>query len=190
MEGDNDDSSEKGLGGTNFDDEEEIDDITLVCESVSLSSMASLQPCPLVFFRHAYGDEYVFRFLWLQLPHRVKPLKLVPNEARVEADISPQTDELATAVANLSLVTLQDWIRPSGVHTKGWAFATLSGKRLFCVLTVNESDTLTEGKSDVGIATFQFRGDDEAMVNKLIEAESAISGIISLLSSNQWKLSY
>lgn len=188
-EGDNEDSSEKVLGRTNFDDEEEIDDITLSCETVLLSSMAFLQPCPLVFFRHAYGDEYVFRFLWLQLPHRMKPLKLVPNEAGVKTDNSPQTDELATAVANLSLVTLLDWVRPSGAHAKGWAFATLSGKRIFYVLTVDESDSQTEGKSDVDIATFQFRGDDEAMVNNLIGVESAISGMISLLTSNQWKVS-
>jgi hypothetical protein len=182
---DDEDSSEKAEGGTNVDEEDEVDDITLSCESVALSPMASLQPCPLVFFRHAYGDENVFRFLWLQLPHRVMPLELVPNEGGAKAVDSPQTDELANAVANLSVVTLQDWIRPNGVHAKGWAFATLSGKRLFCVMTVTESDTQPEGKSDIGMATFQFRGDDEAMIN-LIGAEGAISVVISLLTSNQW----
>jgi hypothetical protein len=191
-EGDDEDSSERAEGGThnrrpldNIDEEDEIDDITLSCESVALSPMASLQPCPLVFFRHLYGDENVFRFLWLQLPYRVKPLELVPNESGVKAVDLPQTDELANAVANISVVTLQDWIPPSGLYAKGWALATLSGKRLFCVLTVTESDTRPEGKSGGGMATFQFRGDDEAMVN-LIGAEGAISEVISLLTSNQW----
>jgi hypothetical protein len=185
LEGDGDDSSEKAGGITNVDEEDEIDDITLSCESVTLSPMASLQPCPLVFFRHSYGDENVFRFLWLQLPYRVMPLELVPNEDEVKAVDSIKTDELANAVANLSVVTLQDWIPPSGVNAKGWALATLSGKRLFCVLTVTESDTRPEGKTGVDVATIQFRGDDEAMVN-LVGAEGAISEVISLLTSNQW----
>jgi len=171
---DTENSTERAELERALDDEDDVLDVTLSFESTPLSPMATFQPCPLVFFRHAYGDEKVFRFLWLQLPHQTTPLNLVPNpEAKMK-----QTDELGDAIAKLSLVTLKEWVQPSGLKAKGWAFATLSGRRLFCVMTIT---TEAEG------ATLQIRADDEGLITCLTEAKSTLANVVTALTSDRWR---
>ena len=57
------------FGGEGIDDKEnsgreEQQNISVSCESIKLSPMIGLQPCPLVFFRNGLGDIESFRFLW------------------------------------------------------------------------------------------------------------------------------
>jgi hypothetical protein len=162
---------------TSLDEGDSVLDVTLSCEPVPLSFFAMLQPCPLVFFRHAFGDESVFRFLWLQLPHQAAPVKLIRD---TPSEPNPNTDELALAVSQLCLVALHQRDKPNGANTKGWAFSTLSGRRIFCVLSVEMNDTSED-------ATLQLRADDENLIKSLKEETSVFSIFVNALTTNRWK---
>lgn len=154
-------------------DEDNILDVSLSCETVSLSSMASLQPDPLVFFRDAYGDESVFRFLWLQLPYRSMQMKLVPND---HVDAPREKDELADAVANLSTVRVQDRVRTSEDKVEAWAFSTLSGQRLFWVIVSAAEE-----------ATLQLRSDAKDLLQSVMGSKSTLVDMVAALTSNHWQ---
>lgn len=171
----------KGSSGTtaneaSLDEGDSLLDVTLSCEPVPLSSIATLQPCPLVFFRHAFGDENVFRFLWLQLPYQAAPVKLFRDAS---SEPNPSTDELALAVSKLCLVALHQWDETAEANSKGWAFATLSGRRIFCVLSMETNGTSED-------ATLQLRADDENLIKSLTET-SALSVLVEALTTNRWK---
>ena len=175
LEGDKGGSTENAEAKANAEEEDETLDITLLGEPIALSTMVALQPDPLVFFRDGLGDESVFRFLWLQLPYQVAPLELEPVD---KVGASPD-DELADAVAKLSMVTLQDWIEPTANQANGWAFMTLCGKRLFCVITTSTDSDEAE------TATLQFRADDEKLVKYLVD--DRLAGVIGALTSEKWR---
>ena len=169
-----------GADITTVDEGDGIVDVTFSCESIPLTFMATLQPCPLVFFRYAYGDESVFRYLWQQLPYRSTPLKLIPN---VKPEMTSQTDELADAVGKLSSVWLREWISSMSTKMKGWAFSTFSGYRLFCVMATSGN---REGKFQAEEATLQIRADDKGLINYAM-SEKTECGIVAALTSNHWR---
>jgi hypothetical protein len=51
------------------DDDEGTMDVAIHCEPTTISSLFTLQPCPLVFFCGQNGDTNAFNFLWDQLEH-------------------------------------------------------------------------------------------------------------------------
>lgn len=51
------------------DDDEGTMDVAILCEPTCISSLFTLQPCPLVFFCGHIGDQNAFNFLWGQLEH-------------------------------------------------------------------------------------------------------------------------
>ena len=161
---------------TSLDEGDSVLDVTLSCEPVPLSSFAMLQPCPLIFFRHAFGDEGVFRFLWLQLPYQAAPVKLI-RDAPFEPN--PNIDELALAVSNLCLVALHHWDEANEANVKGWAFATLSGRRIFCVLSLESNGTSED-------ATLQLRADDENLIKSFMDETNSLSVFVQALTSNRW----
>jgi len=135
-------------------------------------------PCPLVFFRDGRGDVDVFRFLWYQMPHRLPEMMLLPVVPR---SIGVTKDEYASSVADSSVVTVLEPIGTFGWSTKGWAFMTLSGNRLLCLLV--EMGSLETG----GITNMlYFRSDDETLFLSLMGSDVARRSVVAALTAHRW----
>ena len=96
------------------DEDEGTMDVAIHCESTSISTLFTLQPCPLVFFSGHKGDEKAFISLWSQLEHSS------------ELMFMKATPQKETAIdAKRGRVTL------SGGST-GCAFIAPGGDRILC----------------------------------------------------------
>lgn len=96
------------------DDDEGTMDVAVHCEPTTISSLFTLQPCPLVFFLGQNGDANAFNFLWDQLEHTLDLM------------FTKSTSEKETGVdAKKGRVLL-----PNDVT--GCAFISPGGDRIFC----------------------------------------------------------
>lgn len=96
------------------DDDEGTMDVAILCEPTSISSLFTLQPCPLVFFCGHNGDQNAFNFLWGQLEHES------------EVVFMKSTPPIEVAIdAKRGRVSL-----PNGVT--GCAFIARGGDRILC----------------------------------------------------------
>lgn len=159
------------------EDEDEAMDLMLTGEPVRLSPIIGLQPCPLVFFRDGHGDENTFRFLWYQMPHRMPEMMLFPTIPGVK--VGSSTDDFATGIAGIATIPLDEYIEHLGVATTGWAFMTLSGNRLLCLMVESEA---TEDRT----STLHFRADDEALLLSIMGSDSARNSVVASLTRGLW----
>jgi len=102
------------------DDDEGNMDVAILCEPTSISSLFTLQPCPLVFFCGHNGDQNVFNFLWGQLEHK--------SEVVVMKSASPNAVAVDAKRGRVSL--------PNGVT--GCAFIAPGGDRILCKHQINQ----------------------------------------------------
>ncbi|KAL7499565.1 hypothetical protein ACHAWT_008567 [Skeletonema menzelii] len=102
------------------DDDEGTMDVAIHCEPTSISSLFTLQPCPLVFFPGHKGDEKAFIFLWSQLDHSSQ-LMFINSTPQEETAID----------AKRGRVTLSN-------GATGCAFIAPGGDRILCTHQINQ----------------------------------------------------
>jgi hypothetical protein len=78
-------------------------------------------------------------------------------------------------IAKMSSLTWDGEAIPGGVATRLWAFMTLSGERLCCVLTESESPN---SRSQLAL---HFRGDDKTLLFSLVGSKRARESVVSSL---------
>ena len=123
-----------------------VDQPAVVCEVVKISSFALLQRCEETFWdpNCVAGDNEIFYELWSVLENRLKlavgsnsnVMNRVSNGLGAKIDL--HTDEF--------------------VSVSAWAFKTISGAKLYCVLT-------HDGDKNSRNASFEFRTDDEEILH-------------------------
>ena len=132
----------QGMFASVDDEEDEIRDIRFGGETVRLSPLILLRPCPLVFFRGRVGDRAAFRFLWSAVPFHVPTLRLCPTgDAGCGDESDGWADGLHLSMASTMLglcwaAKLNSNPRVVGLDS-GWAFAGRRGERLLCLLSVD-----------------------------------------------------
>jgi len=160
------------------------ENVTLPGEPLFLSPMIGLQPCPLVFFRDAWGDATAFRLLWYQMAHHLPPLRIAPSSA--ERDVSPADRK----VADLSSLNWHGEAIPGGIATRLWAFSALSGGRALCVLAVTDGGSSAAGGGKGGGVSssspqqqraLHFRGDDAQLLHSLAGSRSTREAVVAAM---------
>ena len=134
------------------DDNETTMDITLPCQSTSISPITSLLPCPLVFFaglnqREAnvgLGDAASFNLLWQGMKYQ----KNIPLEMN-DQEVTNNVDKRGCVLLD------------KDNQTKGYAFMVPNGCRIFC--------TLQESGGDVN--NLCVRSDSSALLEALVGME-------------------
>jgi hypothetical protein len=181
---DTDDNSASVEERTIGEDEDESTDVTLTAEPVQLSPMLGMQPCPLIFFRGRHGDVSSFRFMWYQMPHRMGEMILYPNQLPGRL-IGSSSDDYGAAVARLACINpIDEFIDSVGTATRGWAFLTLTGKRLLCLMV--ESTVMDENNMETPTSTLHFRADDEALLFSILGSDVTRNAVVHSLTGNQW----
>ena len=166
------------------EDEDESTDVTLTAEPVQLSPLLGMQPCPLVFFGGRTGDVGAFRFMWYQMPHRMGEMILYPNQFPGKL-IGSSNDDFGAAVAQLSCIhPMNEFVESLGTVTRGWAFLTLTGKHLFCLMV--ESTIVDESNMETPSATLHFRADDEALLLSVMGSDAQRNDVVHSLTANKW----
>ena len=97
------------------DDFEGTMDVTIPCEPTTISTLFTLQPCPLVFYRGANGDVEAFDSLWCRLEHL--------SEMQFMASTPQQDPAIDVRKGRVTL---------PGDSITGCAFITPSGDRILC----------------------------------------------------------
>jgi hypothetical protein len=150
----------------------EIENVRLIGEPLTLPPLILCQPCPLVFFTDRCGDADSFRFLWFRFPYHLAPLKVV---AQAEQPAMREPNPITRKIASMSSLTWEGEAIPGGVATYLWAFMTLSGQRVFCVLT--ESDSPNSESQQ----TLYFRGDDQSVLYSLVGSKTSRGSVVASL---------
>jgi len=146
-----------GAGGSIdvADDEEDVNettmDITLPCQSTSISPITSLLPCPLVFFAGldrceanvGRGDSASFNLLWQDMK----------NQKTIPLDMNNQ--EVTNSIDKRGYVLL-------GNQTKGYAFMVPNGCRIFCTLQASGGATVN---------VLYVRSDSSTLLETLVGTE-------------------
>jgi hypothetical protein len=144
----------------------EFENVQICGESLVLSPMFGLQPCPLVFFLDRWGDVDTFRFLWFRMLFQAPPIRLKGNP---QIFVSTHEKKSLTAkVGALSALTWDGEAIPGGYATKAWAFMTLSGKRILALLTESESKVSSQPE-----LSLHLRADDRLLLFSLVGSKAA-----------------
>ncbi|KAL7482925.1 hypothetical protein ACHAW6_013165 [Cyclotella cf. meneghiniana] len=144
------------------DDEEETTDVTIFCQSVTISAVQMLQPCPLVYFgsryrdiRNGIGDDVAFRFLWSNTNLECSKHFLYPDDLKFDVKCGYATLETIDSKQSSS----------------GCAFVTPEGVKVLCLLESKGNDSyslrirsnstqtlqsLTQSHSQIPFITFLF----------------------------------
>ena len=176
-------SSSAGFLESEAEGEEEGDefcDVLLAGEPLSIPPSIVLQPCPLVFFANAQGDESAFRFLWSRLPHSSKPINVTSTGSNGTAennDIGPTAGFAAREIARLSQVDLS--VAGDISSADGWAFASWTSKRVLCVLVRDKTDL--EG-------TLYVRGDSNSLIKSIVGSRKDCAVFVSDLTKGRFGL--
>ena len=174
-------SSSGGFLESEAEGEEERDefcDILFAGEPLTIPPSIVLQPCPLVFFANAQGDESAFRFLWSRLPHSSQPINVTYSSVTAENNyIGPSAGCAAREIARLSQVNLSVTI--DNGSTDGWAFASWTSKRLLCILVRDKTDI--EG-------TLYVRGDSKSLINSVVGSKKDREVFVSDLTNGRFGL--
>jgi len=134
------------------DNNETTMDITLPCQSTSISPITSLLPCPLVFFAGldrceadvGRGDAASFNFLWQGMKYQ----KTIPiNVSMNDQDVTNRRGCVLLDKDN---------------QTKGYAFMVPNGCRIFCTLQASGGD----------VNNLCVRSDSSALLETLAGKES------------------
>eukprot|EP00525_Craspedostauros_australis_P001922 CAMPEP_0198120328 /NCGR_PEP_ID=MMETSP1442-20131203/28669_1 /TAXON_ID= /ORGANISM="Craspedostauros australis, Strain CCMP3328" /LENGTH=344 /DNA_ID=CAMNT_0043778963 /DNA_START=1 /DNA_END=1035 /DNA_ORIENTATION=+ len=172
--GNNDNSNKNG--------DDEVANVVFYGESLRLSPLIGVQPCPFVFFRDGSGDIETFRFLWSRMPHQIHPLRLVKysqSETSADDENYPVHND-ARRIAAISSVRFGGESIPRGQVTRLWAFMSLQGQRVFCVLA--HSAEAGSAKSSSGMEpTLHIRSDDVRLMQCLVGTKWARAATVSAL---------
>ena len=174
-------SSSGGFLESEAEGEEEGDefcDMLLAGEPLTIPPSIVLQPCPLVFFVNAQGDESAFRFLWERLPHSSEAINVTYKSNTTEKDdVGPSAGCAPREIARLSQVDLS--VTSDNGSTDGWAFASWTSKRLLCVLVRDRTDI--EG-------TLYVRGDSKSLINSVVGSNKDREIFVSDLTNGRFGL--
>ena len=172
----------KGAKGEEGKEEvEEKENIIIPGEPMHLSPLIGLQPCPLVFFRDGCGDVDSFRFLWSRMACNIPPLRVAPLSKDESAPVSHD----AMRVCAFSTLRFPGESIPNGTVTKLWAFMSLQGKRILCVMAESDVDTGNYGTND---KTLHVRGDDKDLLCCLAGTSTARHAMVAALAPGSYPL--
>ena len=157
---------------------DEFCDILLAGEPLTIPPSIVLQPCPLVFFGTAEGDESAFRFFWSRLPHSFGPIKLTSSNAAGMNEIDLTAGCAAQEIARLSQIDLSV-TGDDGESTDGWAFASWTSNRLFCVLVRDKTDLK---------GALYVRGDSDFLIKSVVGSKKDRSMFVSDLTNGRFAL--
>jgi hypothetical protein len=149
--------------------------VRLVGESLTLPPLIVCQPCTLVFFTDRRGDIDSFRFLWFRFPHHLAPIRIV---ARPLTSNTRQINPITQKIAEMSSLDWEGEAIPGGVAVKLWAFVTLSGDRIYCILTESDGPN-----SDVQ-RTLYIRGDNPQLLFSFVGSNESRQSVVSSLLPN------
>jgi hypothetical protein len=147
--------------------------VRLIGEPLTLPPLIMCQPCPLVFFTDRCGDIDSFRFFWFRLPYHLVPLRLV--SIRGQSSVR-EVNPIARKIAEMSSLSWDGEAIPGGVATKLWAFMSLSGFRVFCVLTESDSPHAPTPQR-----TLHVRGDDQPLLFSFIGSKTSRDSVVRSL---------
>eukprot|EP00579_Thalassiosira_antarctica_P017573 CAMPEP_0201946952 /NCGR_PEP_ID=MMETSP0903-20130614/54685_1 /ASSEMBLY_ACC=CAM_ASM_000552 /TAXON_ID=420261 /ORGANISM="Thalassiosira antarctica, Strain CCMP982" /LENGTH=1484 /DNA_ID=CAMNT_0048490071 /DNA_START=99 /DNA_END=4553 /DNA_ORIENTATION=- len=132
------------------DEDETMLDITLPCKPITISTIALLQPCQLVFFgglsrcesNLGRGDTASFEFLWHSMERYERTLPFVVPNAQMEGNATRTLADTKKGYVILSSSTSdKDGSgNPSNLIT-GCAFVAPNGSRILCTHQVEGGDT-------------------------------------------------
>jgi hypothetical protein len=162
-------------------EEEENEHISIPGESMKLSPLIGLQPCQLVFFRDGCGDVDSFRFLWSRMTCQIPPLRVAPKSNSATVPVSHD----ALRLAAISTLRFAGESIPGGFVTKLWAFMSMRGMRVLCVMAESDVDSGNYGSND---KTIHVRGDDKALLCCLAGTSTAREALVSALSPGLYPL--
>jgi hypothetical protein len=172
----------KGAEGEEGKEEvEEKENIIIPGEPMQLSPLIGLQPCPLVFFRDGCGDVDSFRFLWSRMPCNIPPLRVAPLSKDEPAPVSHD----GMRICAFSTLRFPGESIPNGTVTKLWAFMSLQGKRVLCVMAESDVDTGNYGTND---KTLHVRGDDKDLLCCLAGTSTARHALVAALGPGLYPL--
>ena len=155
--------------------------INIPGQSLHLSPMVGLQPCPLVFFKDGCGDIDTFRFLWSRMTSQIPALKVAAASESETVQVSCDTRH----VAAISMIRFEGESTQGRLITKLWAFIALNGSRVLCVMTESEVDADKYGSNE---KTIHVRGDDKQLLSCLTGTLTARRHLVAALESGLYAL--
>jgi len=175
-------TKEKGHGFSG--DQTESQNVCLAGDPMRLSPLLGLQPCPLVFFRDAWGDLDTFRFLWFRMPYAVPPIIVKSKTPQLDSGFPPDDDDdddveelpedvIGKGVAEASSLLFEGEAIPGGFATKLWAFMSLAGDRLMCVLTETENNVLS----------LHLKGDCTSLLYALVGSKESRRAVVAAVTT-------
>jgi hypothetical protein len=166
-------------------DEEDKENVEIPGEPMLLSPLVGLQPCPLVFFRDGSGDVDSFRFLWSRMPCQIPPLRVAPMSSSSEVFHHINGSSDAMRLAAVSTLRFSGEPIPGGFVTRLWAFMSLQGKRVLCVMAESDVDTGNYGTND---KTMHVRGDDANLLCCLAATATSRGAFVAALAPGFYPL--
>lgn len=172
-------TKEKGEGFSG--DQVFYENVCLSGDAVQLSPLLGLQPCPLIFFQDLWGDLDTFRFLWFRMPNAVPPIKMKSVTASKDSgfpspDVNDEDDIpediIDASVAEASSLLFEGEAIPGGFATKLWAFMSLSGDRVMCVMTETENNTIS----------LHLKADNKSLLYTLVGSKGSRKTVVAALA--------
>ena len=172
-------TKEKGAGLSG--DHVSFENVALAADPMHLSPLLGLQPCPLIFFRDLWGDLDTFRFLWFRMPNAVPPIKMksagAAHDAGFPVDIDDDDDVpediIDRPVGEASCLLFEGEAIPGGFATKLWAFMSLSGDRVMCVMTETETNALS----------LHLKADNKSLLFALVGSKESRKAVVAALTT-------
>jgi hypothetical protein len=147
--------------------------VRLIGEPLTLPPLIVCQPCPLVFFSDRCGDIDSFRFFWFRFQYHLVPLRLLSTRGQSSVQSG---NPITRKIAEMASLSWDGEAIPGGVATKLWAFMSLSGFRVFCVLTESDSPNAPSPQRALHV-----RGDDQALLFSFIGSKASRDSVVSSL---------
>ena len=177
------------------------EDVRVSLEPLMISPMIQFQPCSLVFYTDRCGDANSFRLMWFRMSHHLAPLRIVEESTTskdsmlYESSSIDDDDQIARKIARMSEVKWDGEAIPGGTATKLWAFMTLAGHRLYCVLIEgddnnkdNNNKRSGKSNSDVSVSqktnieyTLHFRAEAKASLYCIAGSRTSREAIVKAL---------
>lgn len=150
------------------DDEiDEIADIVIHGEPLSIPSMIILQPSPLVFYCNRLGDQNSFLFLWFSMPHILTDIKITPNHSN--SNVGGCNCASRVLASNAMMKVLCDE-RNGRKIVSAWAFSTWCGRQML-VMSSSDISKLNDEGTEISLVV---KGDDKEFLRCFVESQKEI----------------
>jgi hypothetical protein len=171
--------------------DEESFDLSLSCMPVHIPSLLHLEPCPLVLFRknekHMFegGDMQRFNLLWRNLKYSTGRISLLCTS---QDSSDAHFGGFARSQLRKGCVNIREDLSKKMYSEcdKAWAFVTLNGKRLFCVLNVARSGN--PANTQAAVAFIEIRSDDPSSLAHLACRKASRNQFVGALTTD-WMVS-